>query len=1683
MLTRYNAPLFLETYRNFIEIIIKSGFRQFSKLTFENQQRYLSHIDFSKAQFEDVVFQTPLIDIKFNEAFFNHVSFLGDLIHIKFENSKGEIEMIGFDRNLLVKNVDFLAADLQIFANNVEFTNADFSHNQGKIFIEGGISQSFLVYFQGLFVLSGDMRATLLDYFSGILQVNGNIESCSFNYLKFKKFIINGKIINSFFSNSDFRDTVFIDKLDLDAEIDPSKNYFLGEYSFAQEDNSFSFFKNSKFSTLSLTQLLIHLYMPYKPELHLFRETDMREISFQDVNLQEALKRYFLIDFTGANFAGVNFDHFSNEITHINLIDADLKAASFRYANLNFFDFTESDLSYCDFSLSHIELANVRDTKVENIKLRIDQFFQFYDQGHTDFSSLQLVGSLENQWQDKSLQGLKLSSQAFQYLVQQGFKNFAFTDLRAVASGLLVQYYSRIDLDFESVRLPPDFGFNRCLGHHSRKKREICLFGWNEIDQFNEESVNNRDINKVVIRSELFLATLKSISMEQQEQLLEFARTYPVVGSDIEPVKQLFHFSRWQFYLKRVNHVSHIALKGFFIKDTLIAFMNGNYEDTAINLNLLYSEKILNHFSGELIFFEEALELNGKKMLSFLLKISRPFLLRSGNLSYLIYDLIEALQSLEDTKYLRVVDDEIFITINSAEMIVEWAELLPMELALAMEGITLGFGLVVFIGTDVYFTHEYVQSIDSVMPLTTAEKFYAGLRLFLGRSLEAYLEELLEEKQINNFLAKQSLSFLKKQDQIQYFVFPTAKRVEECWYVPYLGWTYSGGGFGGGRTNAERLWRWGRYCNATYPMDLDNRILLDKKLNNIRWLRTEPDSLLEAEVFCFEPACKFKSKTIWTNETYSCQNALGIRDLSLKTGNYTLIDVDTGNDVVRGFLDRPNIIVARNGTKDLLGGNLDDIFILNDHLINGTLNGLLGNNTLELKEFALHLDLKIDLKAKVLASYNNTKFLDIINMQQILGRPNKKEGIVCVCDTRYVDGRGGEGNKNRQDIVFIPDLPCSYQLILKVSHYTIITNLARKGNFSYWISGGQTYINLNSTANHQVVFNYTLAELSHFHYDFNVSSPVQSAILCFNISKLELDPIEIAWLEPYQPTFSLQGQTQLKFDRKKIFILQKSQQAIQEIIQHYPALALRLQAIFMVKAREEYVVIGSAYNEVLPNNPLYPSHLVGNEGESIYKVLAPEKNDTLPKITLYYLPSTKLAIETLDLREVITSFRNYTNCTIHLIIQEQVDHLQLIISTRYDCQFKQRIVEIVLNKGMQWYQRLDIVMDRAPLEMISTSNKTSWTLVPKPLKFSNSIRIMTLFEQDVEVGTTIIMPNGVKSLIYARSGVNFSDLMFFPKRNQPFYSVILKQFYLDSGLSDPTLRTLLIQYHGKQMSVTDIAAQSLEYVPTIQQVVNSQRHEIYRSLFKAHARKARELWEPIASSATRPSFWLFDNVKPIHRLLSKATLFLQESRSIKKVGQLRIIIANKSYPNSSNESQQTAIVIYKPKIRSIVISFSSKSILKGSISAVCEEMVERYKKTYYYLSPCVRYGIKPLLLASSINLENPASLLIYLMTHAIVMQSTQFIGQHLPISIQSKLANFLIPFLITILVFHSYLFANDEGMEGFISKLASHLIHTCLFKTGEWVTYRTLSQFFKRVPETNNPLAFNEARQCLMPSA
>ena len=91
--------------------------------------------------------------------------------------------------------------------------------------------------------------------------------------------------------------------------------------------------------------------------------------------------------------------------------------------------------------------------------------------------------------------------------------------------------------------------------------------------------------------------------------------------------------------------------------------------------------------------------------------------------------------------------------------------------------------------------------------------------------------------------------------------------------------------------------------------------------------------------------------------------------------------------------------------------------------------------------------------------------------------------MVSACDTKYVDGRGGE-NKNYLDSVIIPkDDACYYDTKVTVNPYTKVTNNATRGKFLYFVKGEkgkEAYIELgpSSQSSNTFVFDYALKDLA-----------------------------------------------------------------------------------------------------------------------------------------------------------------------------------------------------------------------------------------------------------------------------------------------------------------------------------------------------------------------------------------------------------------------------------------------------------------------------------------------------------------------------------------------------------------------------------------------------------------------------
>ncbi|MGC1183173.1 hypothetical protein, partial [Legionella sp.] len=220
----------------------------------------------------------------------------------------------------------------------------------------------------------------------------------------------------------------------------------------------------------------------------------------------------------------------------------------------------------------------------------------------------------------------------------------------------------------------------------------------------------------------------------------------------------------------------------------LTSFLNGNYEETAVNLGFLGGSAFLGQLSQELHVMGEAFVLQGKTLLGNGFKAASPFFKR-GTSAFMVYDLVQAVKELnsnDSAALVRIVGDSIYIGVDIAEIGIETAEVFGLfEGVSAITGpIGEAIGAVVFLGMDIYQAVQHVKQIDAMLHLTGGEKFREGVRAFLGMSIESYLEDLIHEKQFYEEVIKQKWEFLRQHSMIKNYFFPTEKQV--CRKVSYL---------------------------------------------------------------------------------------------------------------------------------------------------------------------------------------------------------------------------------------------------------------------------------------------------------------------------------------------------------------------------------------------------------------------------------------------------------------------------------------------------------------------------------------------------------------------------------------------------------------------------------------------------------------------------------------------------------------------------------------------------------------------------------------------------------------------------------------------------------------------------------------------------------------------------------
>jgi len=322
-----------------------------------------------------------------------------------------------------------------------------------------------------------------------------------------------------------------------------------------------------------------------------------------------------------------------------------------------------------------------------------------------------------------------------------------------------------------------------CLGHGRKRDTNRCLALWKDIDKFNEEKSEKRNVKKIKINSEIFVYYIKGVEDESKRvQLIDLASQVEVTGKFQGLVNKIVRSREAISHLNKVGKVSGALMYGVMAKNALADFLNDDYKGVAINLGFIAGGRGLTKIAKAVSTKGVGLITNGKVLLGRSLKAASPFLARSTS-AFVVYDLanqIKELESGDKDALIPVIGDSVYLGIDAAEIGIEIAE--AFEVLEGVSSVTgpIGatIGTVVFIGTDIYMAVKRVDKIDEIVHLTGGEKIIEGLRAFVGMEPEKYIEELMEEKEANDQLVKLGLEYLKQHNDIQKYVFPSGKSVK-----------------------------------------------------------------------------------------------------------------------------------------------------------------------------------------------------------------------------------------------------------------------------------------------------------------------------------------------------------------------------------------------------------------------------------------------------------------------------------------------------------------------------------------------------------------------------------------------------------------------------------------------------------------------------------------------------------------------------------------------------------------------------------------------------------------------------------------------------------------------------------------------------------------------------------------
>lgn len=868
-------------------------------------------------------------------------------------------------------------------------------------------------------------------------------------------------------------------------------------------------------------------------------------------------------------------------------------------------------------------------------------------------------------------------------------------------------------------------------------------------------------------------------------------------------------------HIEKVSVVAHYVNSGLMTKNILSAIVRGDWNEVAINFELIGSSHILGRISDPLLiqgkhledeallekslglenqklgmlFVNKEVALAGKKLfLGKSLQIASSFVSR-GTGVYFAYNLgkqIQAYQAGESELLPEIVANGVITGTTLTEISLESLEYLNYIARVAgqVNPYLEAIAALVWLGSDIYEAEEQVQTIQKHVHLSWAERYVEFWRSFFHYPPSSYLQA----KANNAQLVEHIVDFLKNHTDFSRYIAPI--------FSPEL-----------------KL-----YENSWVLLDYRRCVALDSVM---------PDQLSEGHLFCQSgiPAHEDREQG---QATYFCHLAMGVEYTHNRSAEINLINLGTGNDTVDAFASSPNYFFVQNGEKKYTGGDEGSIFRLEGNAIIGQLMGGKKSDALLLEQFSpegsayILIDHENYLCGQQLPLIDfaplpcNTVNIKLSGINQIYGRRQQQDIIYLNPDIHFVDGHGGVAEQ--PDVVFITEHSCKNPTAVLRNNTLVLFPLhPLMLMMDYRIPKDETgtaeiRTDFSTAVQHRFFFDCALDDVLIMHAEQDALTIVvgvesdRGATFTLTISNLDANPSNNITNFEKNSSYFFQN-TEIKLvNNQQLFAqeLATSKSSLEESIERYSEIAKYLNKTLTLQLRDNSTLaIGRGEHEIFYADGLIPSHLVGNCGENVYQLTA--NNAThfpLARITLYRLscnePELTERIDTLDLRELIKYIKKtcpQADITYQISLREEDLVLMLMSSTPAEGQCSKvktvwYLADIHLKTGIDWYQNLDVLLeDNIPKRMVTADAKI-WTLQDAPLMFTESKKIIALTDQDLGAGTEISLLRNSGNYSFFR---NVSDLIMTNIHTSPLdaCTIVAHDYYRNPVMKEKFLSAKL----------------------------------------------------------------------------------------------------------------------------------------------------------------------------------------------------------------------------------------------------------------------------------------------------